>query len=99
MKTVVVAKILHEELLRASLNFSSAHCLHHIMKIENELSVLKYGGGLALWLASRTTDQGSLVRDLAGSPFVVALSKSHLSPALYWLNPGSRGRTTDLDRM
>ena len=34
------------------------------------------------WLASRTTDtKGSLVRDLAGSPFVVALSKSHLPPA------------------
>ena len=29
----------------------------------------------------------------------MALSKSHLPPALYWLNPGSRGRTTDLDRL
>ena len=43
--------------------------------------------------------QGSLVQDLAGSPFVVALSKSHLPPAQYWLNPGSLGRTTDLDRL
>ena len=38
------------------------------------------------WLASRTMDEGpvtkgSCVRDLAGSPFVVALSKSHLTPA------------------
>ena len=43
--------------------------------------------------------KGSLVRDLAGSPFVVALSNSHLPPAWYWLNTGSRGRTTDLDRL
>ena len=28
--------------------------------------------------------KGSLVRDLAGSPIVVALSKSHLPPAYYW---------------
>ena len=34
--------------------------------------------------------KGSLVRDLVGSPFVVALSKSHLPPAKYWLNPRSR---------
>ena len=33
MKTVVVAKILHEALC-ASWNFNSAHCLHHIMKVE-----------------------------------------------------------------
>ena len=33
MKTVVVAKIVHEA-LRAPWNFSSAHCLHHIMKVE-----------------------------------------------------------------
>ena len=33
MKTVVVAKILHEA-LSASWNFNSAHCLHHIMKLE-----------------------------------------------------------------
>ena len=26
--------------------------------------------------------------------FVVALSKSHLPTAYYWLNPGSRGRMT-----
>ena len=32
----------------------------------------------------------SLVRDLAWSPFFVALSKSHL-------DTGSRGRTTDLE--
>ena len=25
------------------------------------------------------------------------LSKSNLPPASYWLNPGSRGRTTDLE--
>ena len=35
------------------------------------------GGGLARGLRTK----GSLVRDLAGSPFVVALSKSHLPPA------------------
>ena len=29
------------------------------------------------WLASRTMNMGSLDRDLAGSPFVVALSKSY----------------------
>ena len=34
---------------------------------------------------------------LAGAHFVVALSKSHLRPAQYWLNTGSGGRTTDLD--
>ena len=28
-------------------------------------------------------------------PFVVALSKSHLPPAKYWLNTGSLGRATD----
>ena len=33
MKTVVIAKILHEA-LHTSWNFSSAHCLHHIMKVE-----------------------------------------------------------------
>ena len=41
-------------------------------------------GFLADWhsgLASRTTDQGSLVRDLAVAQFVVALSKSHLPTA------------------
>ena len=35
---------------------------------------------------------GSLVRDLARSPFVVAWSKSHLPPAQYWLNPGGSPR-------
>ena len=44
----------------------------------------------------RLQNKGSLVRVLARSPFVVALSKSHLTPALYWLNPGSRGHKTDL---
>ena len=38
--------------------------------------------------------KGSLVQDLAAAQFVVALSKSHLPTAKYWLNPGSRGRTT-----
>ena len=55
------------------------------------------GGGLVQWLALRT--KGFLVRDLAGSPFVLASSKSHLPPAWYWLNPGSCGRMTDLDRL
>ena len=41
--------------------------------------------------------KGSLVRAPAGAPFVVALSKSHLPPARYWLNPGSGGRTADLN--
>ena len=36
------------------------------------------GVRLAQWLALQTKD---LVRDLAGSPFVVTLSRSHLSPA------------------
>ena len=33
MKTVVIAKILHEA-QRASWNFSSTHCLHHIIKVK-----------------------------------------------------------------
>ena len=33
------------------------------------------------WLASRTTDKGVPVRDLAAAQFVVALSNSHLSTA------------------
>ena len=37
---------------------------------------------------------GSLVRELAGSTFVVALSKSYLLPCLVLLNPGSHGGTT-----
>ena len=54
-----------------------AKVAHHTIFFDN--FPLDYrGGGLAQWLASRTTDQGSLVRDLDGSPFVVALSKSHL---------------------
>ena len=46
----------------------------------------------------RVSDFGpkwSLVRTPAGAHFVVALSKSHLRPAWYWLNPGSGGRTND----
>ena len=42
------------------------------------VNLLNKWGGLAQWLASRTMDQGSLVRDLAAAQFVVALSKSHL---------------------
>ena len=46
-------------------------------------SVLLLGclGGLPQWLASRTADQGVPDSRLDGSPFVVALSKSHLPPA------------------
>ena len=55
-------------------------------------------GGLVQWLASRTTDQG-----VPGSPSAIRCGleqvKSHLPPAWYWLNPGKRGRTTDLDRL
>ena len=64
------------------------------------MGVCSKWGGLAQWLASRTTDQevprsyGPRVRDLAATQFVVALSKSHLLTAYYLLNPGSRGRTT-----
>ena len=36
--------------------------------------LLSNGGGLAMWLESRTTAKG-VVRDLAGAPFVVTLSK------------------------
>ena len=43
MKTVVVAKIVYEALC-TSWNFSSAHCLHHIMKVENRPIILKYEG-------------------------------------------------------
>ena len=43
--------------------------------------------------------KGSLVRFPAGAHFVVALSKSHLPSALYWLNPGNGGRTTEFDRL
>ena len=42
--------------------------------------VIKWGG-LAQWLTSRSTDQGSLVRDLAAAQFGVALSNSHLPTA------------------
>ena len=41
--------------------------------------LLSGGAGLAQCSGLRT--KVSLVRDLAGSPFVVALSKSHLLPA------------------
>ena len=33
------------------------------------------------------------------APFVAVLSKSLLSPAKYWLNPGSGGRRTDIGRL
>ena len=32
-----------------------------------------------------------------GSPFIVALSMSHLPPAQYWLNQGCCGHTTGLE--
>ena len=61
------------------------------------------------WLASRTTGQGvpgsrpgRVAEGVPGSrPERVAVrcGKSHLPPAKCWLNPGSRGRTTDLDRL
>ena len=34
-------------------------------------------GRLTQWLASRTTERKSLLRDLAGAPIVVTLSKAH----------------------
>ena len=51
------------------------------------------------WLGRRISDQGVPGSSLGLVPFVVTLSKSHLPPALYWLNPGSGGRTTDMDRL
>ena len=35
MEAVVISKILHE-VLKASWNFISAHCLHNIIKVEKE---------------------------------------------------------------
>ena len=43
--------------------------------------------------------KNTLVRAPAGASFVVVLSKSQLPSAKYWLNTGSSGRTTDLDRL
>ena len=66
----------------------SQNCLIFTNDILKKFSTGKEGrGGLAQWLASRTTDQGSLVQDLAGSLFVVALSESHLPPARLLVKP------------
>ena len=43
--------------------------------------------------------KNALFRAPACAPFVVVLNKSQLPSASYWLNPGSSGRTTDLDRL
>ena len=57
------------------------------------------GGGVAQWLGCRISDQGVPGSNPGRCTFVVALSKSHLRPAKYWLNQGSGGRTIDLDRL
>ena len=56
------------------------------------------GGGVAQWLGHRISDQGAPGSNPADAHFVVALSKSHL-PCLVLVDPGSGGRTTDLDRL
>ena len=40
MKTVVVAKILHEALCVSRI-FNTTHCLHQIIKVEKKLLILK----------------------------------------------------------
>ena len=51
-------------------------------------------GGLAQWLASRTTDQGVPGSRPGRGTVCCGLEQVIFTHCLYWLNPGSRGRTT-----
>ena len=51
------------------------------------------------WLGRRISDQG-VPGSIPGRLSVCCgLEQVKFTPAYYWLNPGSGGRTTDLDRL
>ena len=59
------------------------------------------GGGVTKWLGRRISDQGVPSSNPGRCTFRCGLEQVTftLLNARYWLNPGSGGRTTDLDRL
>ena len=53
---------------------------------------------MAQWLGRRGSDQGVPGSNPGRCTFRCEID-SHIYLASYWLNPGSGGRTTDLDRL